>query len=83
MDRPVENALLLNDALETGRLGDIADALSRIRNGNAATIRSIAQGGGMHLAELMDILQSAGLRLVAVPDLAAAETGQTLRRENG
>lgn len=58
-------ALYLNDALETSQAGEIAEALRDIRRANGSTVRSMTDD--MHLAEVMQVLESAGIRLVALP----------------
>ncbi|MEM6488581.1 MAG: hypothetical protein AAF677_10010, partial [Pseudomonadota bacterium] len=64
---PATSAILINDALETGRLADIPEALSRMRSGEGPTVRSIRPGEAIHLAEVLETLERSGLRLVAIP----------------
>lgn len=59
-------ALYLSDAFETCRIGDIAAALEDVRRAHGARVQSLAGGGEMHLAELIDILDGAGICLVAI-----------------
>jgi DNA-binding phage protein len=65
-DRKID-LLLLNDALETGEPLEVAAVLGHLRSRNRSKIRSLQGGASMHLAEVLDILQGAGFRLVAVP----------------
>lgn len=73
------NLLLLNDALETGEAAEVAAALAAMPSRADAKIRSLRGGGAMHLAEVFDILDNAGLRLVAVP----ARPTRTARYRDG
>lgn len=66
-DDPKICALYLNDALDKSEAGAVADALRNIRRANKIKSESLNGGRHMHLAELFDILESTGVRLVAVP----------------
>lgn len=79
-DDPKICALYLNDALDKSEAGAVAEALRNIRRANQIKARSLNAGCHMHLAELFDILESTGVRLVAVP-ARAPEAGATPPRE--
>ncbi len=60
-------ALYLTDALETGRPTTVGRVLREIGRRNGAKVRSLGEDSGMQLTEIMDILESAGLQLIALP----------------
>ncbi len=57
----------LTEALATGRTLDVAVALFDIQHGGEADLRDFGLGFNLRLDEIMDILDGAKLRLVAVP----------------
>ena len=67
LDDPKTCALYLNDALDSCEAGEVADALRILRKASQCKLRSLNGGGQMQLAEMFEILEQAGLRLVAVP----------------
>jgi DNA-binding phage protein len=73
LDDPKTCALYLSDALETSQVNEIAEALRDIGRANDCKVQSLNGGANMHLAELIDILDGAGIRLVAIP-IQSAET---------
>jgi DNA-binding phage protein len=66
LNDPKTCALYLSDVLETCQADAIAEALRDIRRANSSRVQSLNDGSHMHLAEVMDILKGAGIRLVAV-----------------
>lgn len=70
LDDPKTCSLYLSDALETGRIDEISGALNDIRRANGSTVLSLMGGGDMSLTEMLDILDAAGVCLVAVPKAA-------------
>lgn len=58
-------ALYLSDALESGRVGEVSEALRDIGRASGAKVCTLR--GEVGLAELMSILDAAGIILVAVP----------------
>jgi DNA-binding phage protein len=68
LSNPKTRALYLSDALETCQIAEISEALFDIRRANGSKVNSLADGGHMHLAEIMVILKGAGICLVAVPN---------------
>lgn len=73
-DDPKICALYLNDALDKSEAGAVAEALRNIRRANKIKSESLNGGRHMHLAELFDILESTGVRLVAVPTRQAEQS---------
>ena len=69
---PKTCALYLSDALETRQIGEVIDALRDIRRANGGKVQSLNGGNIMQLAEVMEILEDAGIHLVAEPNPAAA-----------
>ncbi len=67
LDDPKTCALYLNDALDSCEPAEVADALRVLRKANRCKLRSLGAGGQMPLAEMFEILEQVGLRLVAVP----------------
>lgn len=59
-------ALYLSDAFESRQIGDITAALEDIRRAHGSRVKSLGGREEMHLAELMDILDGAGICLVAI-----------------
>ncbi len=71
LDDPKTCAHYLSDALETCRADEIAEALRDIGRANGCKLQSLSGGGSMHLAEIIEILEGAGIRLVAIPTPSA------------
>lgn len=69
---PKTCSLYLSDALETRQIDEIIGALRDIRRANGGKVQSLSDNGHMQLAEVLEILESAGLHLVAEPNTAAA-----------
>ena len=67
LDNPRTCALYLNDAMESGDVGTIIEALRDIARRKGSRVRSLGAGETVHLAEMMEILRDAGVRLVAEP----------------
>ena len=67
LDDPKTCAHYLSDALETCLADEIAEALRDIGRANGCKVQSLTGGGNMHLAEIVDILERAGILLVAIP----------------
>lgn len=60
-------AYLLNDALESADVAEVAAAAKIIQKEHGSKIQSIGPLGAMTVAELLDVLENAGVRLVAIP----------------
>ncbi len=79
-DDPKTCALYLNDALDTSDASEVADALRVIRQTVNCQVRSLNGGSQMHLAEVFDILDTAGIRLVAIPTKPTASAADAANR---
>lgn len=64
---PKTCAYLLNDALESADAAEVAAAVKIIQKAHGSKIESIGPLAAMSMAEVMDVLENAGVRLVAIP----------------
>lgn len=63
----------LTEAFASGRVLDVAVALFDIQHNGGGDVRRFELGYNLRLDEIVDILERANLRLVAVPAIPPAE----------
>ena len=60
-------AYLLNDALECADVAEVAAAVRIVQRSHGSTVHGIGPMTSMTVAEMLDVLENAGVQLVAIP----------------